>query len=481
VKKPSRLCARYLLSSLLAAYSCHAAATNGMNMEGYGPVAAAMGGASMAYDNGTAAMMNNPATLGLMPDGSRLDLFFGFLGPDVKTEIGGVQAKSDGTAYYMPALGWVHKKAGLTCGLGMYGQGGMGTEYAGDTLLGNPAQLSPSSALENRSELSVGRIIAPLAFNVNDQLTIGGSLDFVWAGLDLRMAMSNAQFTDLTTPGQQTQGSASGSLVNAFGGFGMPLNYAYFDFSNGSRFSGAARGYGGAVKLGLVYRVNPRLSIGAVYHSETALGDLTTDHARVSVNLDNGGTPIPVELSGQIKVRNFQWPSTYGLGLAFQATDSLQLVADLKRINWADTMRNFTMGFTADQSAGNNLSGSFGPGADLRGATLDATLFQRWSNQMAYQVGGAYKVNRQLTVRAGVNYAKNPVPDQYLNALFPAIITQHVTAGVGYAFDTARAMDLSLQYAPPVTATNPGNGSTLPPVTSKHSQLNWQFIYSIRF
>ncbi len=481
MKKSLRLQQRFLLSSFLAVCSCQVFATNGMNMEGYGPIAAAMGGASMAYDNGTGAMMNNPATLGLMSDGSRLDLFFGFLGPDVKTEIGGMQAKSDGTAYFMPALGWAHKHAGLTYGLGMYGQGGMGTEYAGDTFLGNPGQLSPSSMLENRSELSVGRIIAPLAFTVNDKLTIGGSLDFVWAGLDLRMAMSNAQFTDLTTPGQQTLGTASGSLVSAFGGFGMPLNYAYFDFSNNSRFSGAARGYGGAAKLGFTYRVNPRLSIGAVYHSQTTLGDLTTDHARVSVNLDNGGTPTPVALSGRIKVRNFQWPSTYGLGLSFQATDKLQLVADLKRINWADTMQNFTMGFTADQSTANDLSGAFGPGADLRGATLDATLYQRWSNQLVYQVGGAYKVNSQLTLRAGANYAKNPVPDRYLNALFPAIVTKHVTAGVGYAFDAARTMDLSLQYAPPVSATNPGNGSTLPPVTSRHSQLNWQFIYSIRF
>ena len=31
-------------------------ATDGMNMEGYGPVATALGGASLAYDNGTATV-----------------------------------------------------------------------------------------------------------------------------------------------------------------------------------------------------------------------------------------------------------------------------------------------------------------------------------------------------------------------------------------------------------------------------------------
>ncbi|HRE07779.1 MAG TPA: hypothetical protein PKX00_19340, partial [Opitutaceae bacterium] len=49
-------------------------ATNGMNLEGYGPVATAMGGASLAFDNGTAAVINNPATLGLLPSDHQFDL-----------------------------------------------------------------------------------------------------------------------------------------------------------------------------------------------------------------------------------------------------------------------------------------------------------------------------------------------------------------------------------------------------------------------
>ncbi len=53
-------------------------ATNGMLMDGYGPIAAGMGGAAMAYDNGTAALANNPATLGLMAPGSRIDVMAGF-------------------------------------------------------------------------------------------------------------------------------------------------------------------------------------------------------------------------------------------------------------------------------------------------------------------------------------------------------------------------------------------------------------------
>ena len=106
-------------------------ATNGMLMEGYGPISTGMGGASMAFDNGTAGMANNPATLGLMADGeSRLDLALGGLHPDIVSKMADMpDANSGGTAYYMPAAGWVKKQGALTYGIGVFAQGGMGTEY----------------------------------------------------------------------------------------------------------------------------------------------------------------------------------------------------------------------------------------------------------------------------------------------------------------------------------------------------------------
>lgn len=85
-------------------FSVHA--TNGMLMEGYGPIATALGGAAMAHDNGNAAMANNPAALGLMAEGARLDVALGFIGPDVKSDVHG---KSKADAFYMPAFGYVKK------------------------------------------------------------------------------------------------------------------------------------------------------------------------------------------------------------------------------------------------------------------------------------------------------------------------------------------------------------------------------------
>ncbi|MGA7802980.1 MAG: outer membrane protein transport protein [Gammaproteobacteria bacterium] len=469
---------RTAIAAAAAVLPLTAHATNGMDMEGYGPIATAMGGASMAYDNGTAAMMNNPATLGLMGRGSRLDLAFGFLGPDVKASAGGRSAKSSATAFYMPAAGWVRREGRWTYGIGVYGQGGMGTDYPAGSWLPDP---SASAPLENRTELSVGRVIAPLAYQVNDRLTVGGSVDLVWAGLDLRMALSPHQFQSLMAG--NSVGTAGGSLAQSFGGFlqgGAQLNYAAFDFSNNNRFTGRARSLGYAGKLGLVYRVSRRLTLGATYHSPTRLNDMTTDGAKLIASMNMGGNAYTLPVQGDIKVRDFQWPATYGLGMAYRFNSRWMMAADVKYIRWADTMKNFKMTFTASQAAANNFT-QFGPAGDLRGKTLDASLRQDWRNQTVYEVGAAYRATAALTLRGGVNVGSNPVPDSLVNPLFPAIIESHVTAGFGYAVNGAQSLDFALSRALPTSVTNSNPDIFSTPVTIDHSQWNWQFLYSWRF
>jgi long-chain fatty acid transport protein len=455
-----------------------AMATNGMLMEGYGPIATAMGGASMAYDNGTGGMANNPATIGMMASGtSRLDLAIGGLHPDIDTTCNapnpcaGTKAHSAGDAYYMPAAGWVRKDGALAYGVGVFAQGGMGTEY------GTNSWLSAGTGLENRSEVGVGNLIVPIAYDVTPDLNIAGSVDFVWAGMDLKMLMSRAQFQDMLPGfGTQSGGRVSGSMVDGFLGFMgsgaiTGLNYGYFDFSNSNDFSGKAHSTGWAGKLGFTYKINKQLTVGGTYHSKTSLGDMD-GNATVAFNINgNFGagafTGLTVPVTGKISVRDFQFPETYGLGLAYQANDKLMIAADYKRINWADVMKNFNLTFTADTSAAN---GAFG------GSVLNATLYQNWKNQDVFELGVAYKATDALTLRAGVNIADNPVPDAYVNPLFPATIKDHYTLGAGYAFSKVSEINASYVYAPKVTVTSP-NGYTI-----EHAQANnWQLMYSYRF
>ena len=462
------------LSAVAALLPAVVYATNGMNLEGYGPVATGMGGASMAYDNGSAAVMNNPATIGLMPDGQRADFALGLLGPDVTAKAGTETAKSSGTAYYMPALGWLSKHGDIAYGVGVFSQGGMGTEYKADSFM------AANSGEKVRSEVGVGRVIFPISFAASKTIQIGGSIDYVWAGMDLKMALSGPQFMDMVSAlgGTQSGGTASGSLVSGVASYVgtaiTGLNWARFDFSDSNKFSGEEKGTGFGGKIGAVFTPSDMVSIGVTYHTKTALSDLKTSNAKLSMNVAGPicagmGAPNPctIPLTGTIKVQDFEWPAMFAIGTAVKVSDSLMLAADVKRISWADVMKNFKMNFVADTSAAN---GSFG------GAAMDATLFQKWDDQTVIALGGSYKVDPAWVVRLGYNHASNPIPDTYLNALFPAIEETHITAGVGYEMSKASSIDFSLTDGLEKKATNSQSG-----VESTMAQLNWQLMYSYRY
>ncbi len=446
-------------------------ATNGMLMEGYGPESTAMGGTSMAFDNGAAAMVNNPATIGLLKDGaSRVDVSMGFLQPDVSATVptpqGKVAADSSGDLYLMPAAGWVSRKGQLGYGVGVFSQGGMGTEYS-----------KTSPLMGARSEVGVGAFLLPVSFTVDDQLSIGGTLQYVWGGMDLIMGMPltgpggavlPGTFYDFMPGAPNALGSASGSLVQGLGG-ALQQNpppagsSAVFNFSNNDDFSGKTSGAGFSARLGFVYQVSPELSIGGAYQAKTAMDDWD-GKGTMSIVDQTGAVVNNMSMPGTFTVKDFQFPASFTLGLAYRM-DKWLLAADVTQIDWSGVMKDFKLNFKVD----GNVPG-FG------GAETDIVMKQDWDDQTVIKLGAAFTVNDQLTVRGGLNFANNPVPDKYLNALFPAIIENHVTMGATYKFNDAHSIAGSLVFAPEVDQTN-----NQTQVASSHSQTNIQVMYSYRY
>ncbi|MBU1394638.1 MAG: outer membrane protein transport protein [Gammaproteobacteria bacterium] len=369
-----------------------AMATNGMVMEAYGPIATGMGGAAMAYDNGTAALANNPATLGLMANGSRLDVMLGFVGPDVEPSMGLGKSRAD--AFYMPAIGYVKKQGKLAYGVGIYGQGGMGTEYASGDM----------------AQVGVGRVIFPLAYSVNDRLNVGGSVDVVWGGMDL--------VADLNADGTKD-----------------------INFKDDSDFTGKAKGYSLAAKLGFTYKLDDALTVGGVYQTAGNLPDLK---------------------GGGYRVEGFDMPAMLGLGLAWQANERLMVAADIKDVMWGSSMNTVTI---------------------YQNGMVVAPFTQDWDDQIVLSLGLAYQFSDAFTGRIGYNHGKNPIPDQNVNYLWPAIMEDHYTVGFGYAFSMQSELNFGLSYAPEVSVT--GTGPTPPGgnggMTIEHSQVNWQLMYSYTF
>jgi len=462
--KLTKLAVSLIAANVMALPAAYA--TNGMLMEGYGPISTGMGGASMAFDNGTAGMANNPATLGLMPSGTnRFDLSIGGLHPDVKTTVhmaSDVEAKSDGNAYYMPAVGWVRKDGALAYGVGVYAQGGMGTEYGTNT------PLSLGTGLPVRSEVSLGNVIVPLAYDVTPDLTIGGSVSLVWGGMDLQMALTAPQMGAMAAQGDLIATGMGAMALPSFMQGGM-ANAGYISFSNNSDFTGDATSLGYSGKLGLTYKISKEFTLGAVYQSKTHLGDMTSSNAQMSM-IDRAGSMggpagATYTLNGDVRIKDFQFPQVFGIGLAYQATPELLLVADYKRIGWKNVMEDFKLTFSSN---------------DFGGLNMDMSMPQNWKDQNVFNLGLAYRVMPALTLRGGANLANNPVPDDTVNPLFPAIIKNHFTAGLGYDIDKANALNFSLVYAPNVSVTTQATPVS-PSYTIDHSQLNWQLMYSYKF
>jgi long-chain fatty acid transport protein len=470
----------------LAGITALAHATNGMNMEGYGPIAMGMGGAAMAYDVGNAGMINNPATLGLAAPGTdRLALFVGGLMPTVSANGRG----SSATSFVMPAAGYISRRDKLTWGVGMMAQGGMGTEYSDGAFWGTLApsgagavNMQAGAARRNLSEVGVGRVLFPMAWAVSDTLTIGGSLDYLWAGMDIQWLVDGAHFADMMA-GTRRFGSVSGSMVSTMQGMMGPagirsVGWGYVDFNKDGQFYQKATGTGWAGNLGFVWKATPRLTLGGVYHAKTSIADLQTGSggANVSFNVDFAGGSVIVPVAGKASIRDFQWPETYAFGMAWQATDRWLLAADYKRINWAATMRQFRMSFDAATTQANPMAVAFA------GTRLDMNYEQRWENQNVVMLGAAYKYGDATTLRFGVNLANNPIPDRYMSPLFPAIVKNHLTFSLDHALDKASFVHAALSHAPKVGVTNAwasiGAGSNQ---SVSHGQTNWQLSYGYRF
>jgi long-chain fatty acid transport protein len=439
-----RLAFRFLKISpatLLCLAALPAAATNGMLMEGYGPVATGMGGAAQAVDHGTAAMAQNPATLALMGAVSRHDAAFGILGPRVASSMPGMgRAESSGKSYVMPAFGYARRSGNLTYGFGLFAQGGMGTEYGADSFL------AMGSGQGVRSELGVGSLLFPLAWQATPNLAIGLTVDLMWSGLDLRMAASGMQLGGMVT-------AASGNLAAALPALaGAP--WARVDFSNSSDFTGAAHATGWGAKLGLVYKAAPGLVLGASHRMKSSLKDMKTGADRASLSATGGFAD-----SGRITVIDFQWPEMTALGAAWQATPALLLAADVKRIGWAEVMQDFRLRY---DSAG-------------MGGSVSFALPQQWKDQTVTSLGLAYALNDQLTLRGGYNRAESPIPDALVNPLFPATIKTHYSLGIAWRFSATGELNAALTHAPTQTATN-GMG-----VVVTHKQTNLQLMYSRQF
>ena len=245
--------------------------------------------------------------------------------------------------------------------------------------------------------------------------------------------------------------------VNPQLSIGASLNLVAESFSSkgltafGQPNNGKDYAYGVGVRLGAMYQVNNAVTLGATYQTKTNMSKLK-DYAAM---FPNGG--------------DFDIPATYGVGIAVKANDKVDVALDLVRIDYA--------------------------GVDVTGNSALYSLFATnqhgfgWKDQNVIKLGVAYKHSNDLTLRAGINYGKQPINvatvfnandiTSDLNTLAPGVVETHLTLG----FTKSLSADSSITgaYMHAFNKKVDGFGDFLGPSTLEMSQDSFGLSYNKKF
>lgn len=457
---PQRHRIALIVTTLAFAGAAHA--TNVFRLEGYGAASRGMGGTSAAYDTGSAALVSNPATLGLTETDQRIDVGLDLVTTsDLKitnTNTGeSVSSKHDTvtSAYYAPQGGYVRKSGNLTWAVGAYAGGGLGTNYGKSSFLSR-TPFGTNTGLENSSRLLVLQIPAGLSYDVNDRLSVGAALDAVWTGLNLNLLLGADQVVNLIGQGR-ARGPLKDTLLALNGLYG--LEGAHFSLSKSNDVQSGVEAWGWGGRLGLTYKISDRTRMGVSYSLKTHLQDLKGRATLTAVTTTAGQIP----LTGNIKIADFQMPSTLTIGFAHQVNDDLMVAADVSQVGWKEVMKDIKVRYTADN-----------------GQDLAIELPQNYKDVTILSLGGAYKMG-QWTLRAGGSVSNQAIPNNMLFAVIPATPTKHLSLGASYQIDKTSAVHLAYSHALQQTLSNSSLPNTSAPIRSEHTQDNFVVGYSYSF
>lgn len=300
----------------------------------------------------------------------------------------------------------------LWFGLGLSSPFGLSYDHQEFTSL---RYIAPHEAMLMTADISPS-----IAYKVNDQLSIGLGLDFMYSKLDMKQSFPWAALTlNPATPDGEFHFEADGWGIGGFGG----VNW---EFAPGHRLAAIGR-----------------LPIEVEYKG----------------NFTAGGFPAPLAAAGFSHGSNFEsaikFPGMFGIGYGVDVNDKLTLGADF--------------GYFFNEShesiplmIGNNQPLLFGS----QGLNLN------WQNNFDLGASASYKLNECLTLRSGYMYSSNSVPDATYTPSVPTN-TRHIgSVGIGYE-KGIHALDFSYSviHFPDRTVT----GNETPAFNGDYSYI-WQIF-----
>ena len=365
-----------LAIGLLSGTAAHA--QFGPILNGVGPVNKSMAGASTAAPLDTlGAFMWNPATISALPNSTDFGLEvlmpYSKLSSSVANGAFAGGTSSQPGAFPLPEFGVVYRPddSAVTYGVGVLAVAGFGVNYPGDP--SNPLLSAPPpkgiGVGPVFSQYSLLQLVPTVAYDVNDQLTLGFSpiVDIASVNLD---------------PGFVTSPDATGGAFPSY----PPMTHGSYQ-------------WGAGFQLGVWYKTDGDWNFGASYKSQQWFNPFTYN------SRNQIGEPVSARFL-------LNAPMITSVGTSYNGFENWLLALDLRYLDFANTPPFSGSGFSstgAVQGLAFNNVFALATGAQY-------TL----SDQASLRMGYSYSTNPIANSNA------------YFNVASPVIIQHGLTLGGSY-------------------------------------------------
>jgi long-chain fatty acid transport protein len=469
---------------------------NGTRAVDYNTRSIGRGGTEIGFFDGPSAMLMNPAGISFIKK-PVLNANAIFMVPPthfknyVKDASGNPTTQllndDDGEKllYVMPSLAYVHdfKNSKFTLGAGVFTTGGMGTEGKfNHQLFVSPVFSTNYQKQVYRSRFAVIESCISGSYLITPQFSIGITGEFVYSTLELGQPFSlspsflKGAFVSALT-GSTTYG-------NYFSG-NKPLGLGYKELTASAEMTNL-KSYTFGGKIGFAYKCSEKFSLGASYTLSVPLNykdgnakmdmsaqfneasvvatqnvmsilHISADSAAKIVSATfsaNGIHPYEGFIADYTVSNEFKTPQSVGFGLMYSPMPKCRLGFDFEWLNWSKAFDKMTL--TLKGGTNSNINKMLVNGAP-NAEDLVVEFPMNWKDAVILKFGGEYDLSKVFTVRAGYSYSSNPIPEETIIPIMPAILEHHIMAGLSYDVYTKLTLNLALEYGlkNSVTGSNP--------------------------
>jgi long-chain fatty acid transport protein len=224
------------------------------------------------------------------------------------------------------------------------------------------------------------------------------------------------------------------NMISVGAGFDYALGSVTLEREGGTQFSdslgnpvpfvhmdGNAKGTG--FNFGIMLKPYENVSLGFSYRSK-----ITFKVDNGTAAFSNAGSLADSLPGGKVST-SLPFPTTWYAGIAYKG-DNFSVEADYQYVGWS-AYDSLSIDFQTQTSAQKNTS--------IQG---------RYSNTYIVRVGGEYNLSEMWTLRAGVFYDKNPVPDAYEAPILPDADRLGLNIGIGVNVTNNVSVDASYMFLP---------------------------------